>query len=128
MKAQILKLCPVVLLFLFLGASCQKDEWVEIRTNDNHCTLIGESLGIISAAEGEIKTFNKSEYLIIAKDILGYSEMPLYPCNISFSELKENHKIIMSGEIYLYQGQNNDSIAIDFAAQPIFITNAKMYK
>jgi hypothetical protein len=27
MKSKILKLCPVVLLFLFLGASCQKDEF-----------------------------------------------------------------------------------------------------
>jgi|GEM_PF-2558251 hypothetical protein len=26
MKSEILKLCPVVLLFLFLGASCQKEE------------------------------------------------------------------------------------------------------
>lgn len=27
MKSKILKLCPVVLLFLFLGAGCQKDDF-----------------------------------------------------------------------------------------------------
>lgn len=27
MKSKIFRLCPVVLLFLFLGASCQKDDF-----------------------------------------------------------------------------------------------------
>lgn len=123
-----MKPCKVVLLLFILGTGCQKEDWVEIRTNDNPCALTGESMGIISEAVGEVKTLNRNECLIIAKDILGYSEMPLFPCNISFSDLKGNHKIILSGEIYFYQGQNNDSIAIDFAAQPIFIYTAKMLK
>jgi hypothetical protein len=42
MKSKILKLCTVVLLFLFLGASCQKDEEIPDPTIDFEFKLLDE--------------------------------------------------------------------------------------
>lgn len=54
MKLKILKLCPVVLLFLFLGASCQKDEQIPDPIIDFDFKLLNE--------KGEPSfTFNEGE-------------------------------------------------------------------
>ena len=133
MKPKKLNLLTIFLLLLpfyvvLLWAGCEKQEWQELQLTDTSCSQAGESMGGISDVMGEIERFNENEYIIIVKDVLNFSELPLYPCNIHFSDLMKKSKIIISGEVFLYEGQDNDSIAISLGAQPILISNAKIYK
>ncbi|MFV0267494.1 MAG: hypothetical protein ACK5HT_10210 [Draconibacterium sp.] len=128
MKQLLLKLKPILFLFVLFSTNChEKESWVEIETIDNRCFEITESLGIISNVEGKIEPFN-NEFIIVVKDILGYSEIPLHPCNVAFSDLKVGHRIIISGEVLNIEDYVIDSIASSLAALPIVISNAKIYK
>ncbi len=59
MKSEILKLCPVVLLFLFLGASCQNREIGEVPYALCPCNEEQE-LANLEVPDGEAYLFNDS--------------------------------------------------------------------
>lgn len=129
MKSKILKLSTVVLLLLFIGASCLKDEWEEIELTSDSCSdLITDVVVLITDKEGIITNYGSgTEYFILAEGIQErIYQIPLFPCNLPFDLLNDGQEIIFSGKISNWQRSSNDSIVADFFSIPIILTKAKI--
>ncbi len=130
MDPKIFKLSSIVLLLLFIGESCNKDEWTEINLTNNRCEdNLTETTDIISEQMGTITLFGTSGdvYYITCEPFEDWPQGVLFaPCNLPHQIVKEGQKIIFSGEISGWLNYGNDSIAIDYFGIPIILSNAKI--
>lgn len=86
MKSKIFILCPVVLLFLFLGASCQKDEWEKVVLNDNSCSGVTGILDSFTDYSGTVRNMfpeiGTNTFCIMINDTETSTELRFIACNL----------------------------------------------
>ncbi len=95
MKPKILKLSTVVLLLLFIGASCQKDDFFELRIGDENAVIQQEVDGIefkfcLLNEQGEPATvFNEGENFTFQFSIKNNTNKSLPFYDYGFYELND---------------------------------------
>lgn len=128
MKPKILKLLTIVLLLLFFGARCQKEEWETIELSEDGCD---NSIGVLNSITDYTGTINihpesigKSYYIFIdtPEDMTGAAFLP---CNLPNEYHQKGLKIIFSGQVLNVQDWM-DGNQSDFLGTPIKLTNAKI--
>ena len=132
MKSRILNLLPVVLLFLILGVSCQKDEWEDIILNDKTCGDVVGVLDSFSDYSGTVKNLypvNKTNIYCIAVTGSGTSsELYYIPCNLPDQYLKDGLEIKFSGNFLNVKDWVDGEIEADLIGSRVQLTNAKIKK
>ncbi len=130
MKSTIFKLCPVVLLFLFLGASCQKDEWEEIVLNDSSCSGVIGILDSFTDYSGTVRNMftvtGTNTFFIIVNDPETSTELRYMPCNLPAQYQEEGLNIIFSGEILNLKDWVDGEAQASFIGTPVKLINAKI--
>lgn len=132
MKSKILKLFPLVLLFLILGASCQKDEWEDIILNDNTCGNVVGVMDSFSDYSGIVKNLypvNKTNiYCIVVTGTDASNELYYVACNLPDKYLKDGLEIKFSGNFLNVKDWVDGEVQADLIAIPVQLTNAKIKK
>lgn len=130
MKSKIFKLSQLVLLILFLGASCQKDEWEEVVLKDNSCSDVIGILGSFSDYSGTVRNMftvtGTNTFFIIVNDPETTTERRYMPCNLPAQYQEEGLRIIFSGEILNLKDWVDGETQASFIGTPVKLTNAKI--
>ncbi len=131
MKQKTFKLSIVVLLLLFVGAGCQKDEWEIIELNDNLC---GETIGVIdtftdySGIIDIIPDISSTIYFIVGNEPETINEVLFIACNLPTKYHQQGLEIIFSGEVLNVKDWVDGETQADYIGTPIKIINAKIKK
>ena len=132
MKSKILKLCPVVLLFLIMGASCQNDEWEDIILNDKTCSDVNRVLDSFSDYSGTVKNLypvNKTNiYCIVVTGSGTSNELYYVPCNLPEQYLKDGLEIKFSGNFLDVKDWVEGEIQTSLIGSRVQLSNAKIKK
>ena len=130
MKLKNFRLCVAVLLPLFLGVSCQKDEWEEVALNDNSCSGVIGILGSFSDYSGTVRNMfpviGTNTFFIIIKDPKTSTERRFMPCNLPAQYQEEGLRIIFSGEILNLKDWVDGESQSSFIGTSVKLTNAKI--
>ncbi len=133
MKPKILKLSLVILLFLFIGIGCDKNDWSEVELSNFSCDENSKTVDSYIEIRGTISSIPEIHeepiFIYVESPDVGKSGEYILPCNLPQEYNKEGLEVIFSGELkeIIDHVETNDSISSPVVlAQTIVLTNLQI--